>query len=106
MKSVADGYLRHKEAASELYLRKYREIYEHVRRDNAGLRARASGVIEKLDGMLELQESLAGDEVLLEVIDSQERISRRIAELQAEVLSTKGGESAAEELLKAAKRVK
>lgn len=106
MKSITDKYVKDKEAVSELYLKRYKELYDHVRGDNLGLANRAAGVIEKLDTMLELQENFVTDDILLEIIESQEKINRRISEVRAEVLSAKTSDTVRDELYKITKRVK
>lgn len=106
MKIITDKYVRDKENISEIFLKKYKELYDHVRNDNIALKNKTVDMIEKLDNMLELQENFVTDEIMLEIIESQERISKRISELQTEILSNKSGDIVKEELTKITKRIK
>lgn len=106
MKSITDKYVKDKENVSEIYLKKYKELYDYVRSDNNTLRNKAVSMIEKLDTMLELQENFLTDDIMLEIIESQEKISKRISDVHSEIISTKSGDIVKEELYKIAKKIK
>ena len=93
MNEILSRYAYEKEAQCKHYLSKYQNVYGYVKNENNKVQERTNECLEKLDNILELKEHYITDDVMIEIINNQDRINERISKLHTSILQEKRDES-------------